>query len=209
MSAAAFDIDIVLQRADREIAVGITGGERLVALVGHSGVGKTSVLDAIAGLLRPVRGHIAVDGSVLFDSAGGTNVPPERRGAGYVFQDSRLFPHLSVEQNLTFGLRHGGQAEPIVELGECAELLGIAHLLQRRPRALSGGEIRRVAIGRALLRGPRFLLLDEPTASLDDARRDGILRIVETIRDRFSLPIIYVSHDQREVERLAGLVIRL
>lgn len=207
--SGAWDIDITLTRQSREIAVRINARESLVALVGQSGVGKTSVLDAIAGLLRPVRGHIAVGGEVLFDSDRGIDCPPALRGAGYVFQDSRLFPHLSVEQNLNFGARHAIGDTPITGLDECAELLGIAHLLHRRPRELSGGEIRRVAIGRALLRGPRFLLLDEPTASLDDDRRQDILRIVEEIRDRFALPILYVSHDRGEVERLAGRVVRL
>lgn len=209
MSNPAFDIDIALDRPDRRIAVRIAASGNLVALVGPSGTGKTSVLDAIAGLLRPARGHIAVGGTTLFDAAARIDLPPERRGAGYVFQDSRLFPHLTVEQNLRFGTRYAAGQAPFATAEECADLLGIAHLLHRRPRALSGGEIRRTAIARALLRAPRFLLLDEPTASLDDARRQDILRIVEEIRDRFSLPILYVSHDRTEVDRLARLVVEL
>ncbi len=209
MSGAAFDIDIALDRPDRRIAVRIAASGNLVALVGPSGTGKTSVLDAIAGLLRPARGHIAVGGTTLFDAAARIDLPPERRGAGYVFQDSRLFPHLTVEQNLRFGTRYTAGQVPFATAEECADLLGIAHLLHRRPRALSGGEIRRTAIARALLRAPRFLLLDEPTASLDDARRQDILRIVEEIRDRVALPILYVSHDRTEVDRLAGHVVEL
>lgn len=209
MSALAFDIDIAVARPDRSIEVRIASADSLVALVGPSGMGKTSVLDAIAGLLRPARGHIEVGGMRLFDAAAQVDMPPERRGAGYVFQDSRLFPHLSVEQNLAFGTRYAAGRAPFATAAECADLLGITHLLHRRPRELSGGEIRRAAIARALLRAPRFLLLDEPTASLDDARRQDILRIVEQIRDRFALPILYVSHDRSEVDRLAGHVVEL
>lgn len=209
MSTLAFDIDIAVKRPDRSIGVRIASTDSLVALVGPSGMGKTSVLDAIAGLLRPARGHIEVGGTRLFDVAAQIDMPPERRGAGYVFQDSRLFPHLSVEQNLDFGTRYAAGRAPFATAAECAELLGISHLLHRRPRELSGGEIRRTAIARALLRAPRFLLLDEPTASLDDARRQDILRIVEQIRDRFALPILYVSHDRSEVVRLAGHVVEL
>ncbi len=209
MSALAFDIDIAVARPGRSIEVRIASPGSLVALVGPSGMGKTSVLDAIAGLLRPSRGHIAVGGTRLFDAAANIDLPPEQRGAGYVFQDSRLFPHLTVEQNLQFGTRYSAGRAPFADAAECAELLGITHLLHRRPRELSGGEIRRTAIARALLRAPRFLLLDEPTASLDDARRQDILRIVEEIRDRFALPILYVSHDRSEVDRLAGHVVEL
>lgn len=209
MTALAFDIDIAIARPGRRIDVRIASTDSLVALVGPSGMGKTSVLDAIAGLLRPAHGHIEVGGTRLFDAAAQVDMPPERRGAGYVFQDSRLFPHLSVGQNLAFGTRYADGRAPFADAAECAELLGIGHLLHRRPRELSGGEIRRAAIARALLRAPRFLLLDEPTASLDDARRQDILRIVEQIRDRFALPILYVSHDRSEVDRLAGLVVEL
>ncbi len=209
MSELAFDIDIAVDRPDRRIELRAASTDRLVALVGPSGMGKTTILDAIAGLLRPSRGHIAVGGTRLFDAAAHLDMPPEHRGAGYVFQDSRLFPHLSVEQNLVFGTRYSAGRAPFADAAECADLLGITHLLQRRPRELSGGEIRRTAIARALLRAPRFLLLDEPTASLDDARRQDIMRIVEEIRDRFSLPILYVSHDRSEVDRLAGHVVEL
>lgn len=209
MSELAFDIDIAIDRPDRRIEVRIMSPDTLVALAGPSGMGKTSVLDAIAGLLRPSRGHIAVGGTRLFEAAAHFHVPPEQRGAGYVFQDSRLFPHLSVEQNLVFGTRYAAGRASFAGAAECAELLGITHLLHRRPRELSGGEIRRAAIARALLRAPRFLLLDEPTASLDHARRQDIIRIVEEIRDRFSLPILYVSHDRSEVDRLACPVVEL
>ncbi len=205
---SVFDIDIAVERPSRRIALSLQADESVVAITGPSGIGKTSVLDAIAGLLRPLEGRIAVAGRVLFDQASGIDLKPEERGCGYVFQDSRLFPHLTVEQNLTFGLRHA-EGEALTTLAECADLLGIAHLLARRPRALSGGETRRIAIGRALLRGPRFLLLDEPLASLDDDRREGILQVIERIRDRFALPMLYVSHNPEEVRRLAGKAVAL
>ncbi|QOJ32400.1 MAG: molybdenum ABC transporter ATP-binding protein [Gammaproteobacteria bacterium] len=174
----------------------------LVALFGASGSGKTSVVNAVAGLLRPDAGRIALDGEVLFDAAIGVDVPAERRRLGYVFQDSRLFPHLDVRRNLGYGLRRS-QGAARIGFDDVVALLGLESLLARRPGGLSGGERQRVAIGRALLAQPRLLLLDEPLASLDAARREEVLPYLERLRDHWRLPMLYVSHQFDEVLRLA------
>jgi molybdate transport system ATP-binding protein len=150
-----------------------------------------------------------VGGRVLFDSAAGVDVPPHQRACGYVFQDSRLFPHRDVRGNLLYGWQLAAPADRWITLEEVCALLGIAPLLGRRVRGLSGGEMQRVAIGRALLSGARMLLLDEPLASLDGARRDEILALIERLRDTLGLPILYVSHEPGEVERLARHVVQL
>jgi molybdate transport system ATP-binding protein len=180
---------------------------RVTALFGRSGSGKTSVLNAIAGLLRPDRGRIAIDGEALYDSGERRDVPVHRRRIGYVFQEDRLLPHLSVEQNLLYGRRfaRGSRSAP----DGVIDLLGLAPLLERRPRDLSGGEKQRVAIGRALLADPRLLLMDEPLASLDAPRKSEILYYVERLRDELRLPILYVSHSIEEVVRLADTVVLL
>lgn len=177
----------------------------VVALFGKSGSGKSSVVNAIAGLSRPDAGRIVADGTVLFDSALGIDLPPEARRVGYVFQEGLLFPHMSVWQNLLYGQRTDEPAG--IGLGALAELLGIAHLLDRRPASLSGGEKQRVAIGRAILARPRLLLMDEPLASLDTPRRSEILRLVERLRDELGVRIVYVSHSIGEVTRLADAVV--
>jgi len=181
-----------------------TGGG-LTALFGPSGAGKTSVLNMVAGLLKPDAGRVVVGGEVLFDSATGVDIPVQARRAGYVFQDGRLFPHLRVRANLAYGMR----GEGLMTLEEAAQFLGIAHLLDRWPRSLSGGEAQRVAIGRALLSNPRFLLMDEPLTGLDRARREDVLRVIERLRNEVGLPILYVSHDRAEVERLATTIVEL
>lgn len=196
----SFEVDIARRLGDRDIAVAFTADAGLTALFGPSGVGKTSVLNMIAGVLRPDRGRIVVAGEVLFDSAAQIDVPPERRGAGYIFQDGRLFPHRRVRANLLYGARRAAGVG--VSFDDTVALLGIAPLLDRWPATLSGGEAQRVAIGRALLSGPRFLLMDEPLASLDRARREAILPVIERVRDELRLPILYVSHDAVEVDRL-------
>ena len=205
----AFEISLSRRLGERTVQLALISDARLTALVGPSGVGKTTVLNCIAGLLRPDRGRIAVDGSVLFDSVAGTDLPPERRRAGYVFQDARLFPHLKVEANLRYGERLAPAARRWIGFDEVVGFLGIGHVLTRWPATLSGGETRRVAIGRALLSGPRFLLLDEPFASLDPARGETLMELVERIRDELEVPILLVSHDRHEVERLAGQVVTM
>ncbi len=175
----------------------------VVVLFGRSGSGKTSIVRAIAGLARPREGRIAVGGTVLFDSAAGIDVPAERRRVGYVFQDARLFPHMSVEANLRYGQKRAGPAGPSDEFGSTVALLGLGHLLMRRPGRLSGGERQRVAIGRALLARPRLLLMDEPLASLDAPRKAEVLPYLDGLRRRLGIPVVYVTHSLDEVMRLA------
>ena len=198
----SFDIDIRKRLGEAEVALTLDAGEGATVLFGPSGVGKTSVLKMVAGLLRPDAGRIAVDGETLFSDS--VDVPPERRRAGYVFQEARLFPHLRVRANLLYGAGRdtAGFAERI-------GFLGIGHLLDRWPRTLSGGEAQRVAIGRAVLSNPRFLLLDEPLASLDRARREDILRAIEHLRDVMRLPILMVTHDPDEAARIGTRVVRM
>lgn len=203
----SFEIAIALMRGRRRLSYMFSAGPGLTALFGPSGAGKTSLLDAIAGLARPVEGRIAVADAVLFDSAARIDLRPEHRGCGYVFQDLRLFPHRSVRRNLEFGLKLAPAARRRLDWDHTLDLLGIAGLLDRMPATLSGGEAQRVAIGRALLSGPRFLLLDEPLASVDLDRRAEILGLIERIRDELRLPILYVSHDRAEVDRLADHIV--
>jgi len=205
----SFDVDIALQRGETRIACRFATGPGITALTGPSGAGKTSVLHAIAGLLRPVQGRIAVGGSVLFDASAGIDMPPQHRACGFVFQDLRLFPHRRVRENLLYGWRLAPPQRRWLSLEEALAFLDIGPLLRRLPRTLSGGEAQRIAIGRALLSGPRFVLMDEPLTSLDGARRDGIITVIERIRDELGLPILLVTHDDREVDRLADHVIPL
>jgi molybdate transport system ATP-binding protein len=187
--------------------VGFASGAGLTALFGRSGAGKTSVVNIIAGLIRPERGRVVVDGSVLLDTARGIFVPMHRRRIGYIFQEGRLFPHLSVRQNLLYGRWFSRRGARQATIGEVGALLGIEHLLDRRPGALSGGEKQRVAIGRALLANPRLLLMDEPLAALDTPRKDEILPYIEKLRDEAGIPIVYVSHAIAEVTRLATTMV--
>ena len=177
----------------------------IVALFGRSGAGKTSIVNALAGLLRPDRGRIVVAGEVLFDAARGIDVPPERRRVGYVFQEGLLFPHYSVRGNLLYGRR----GESAVGLDQIVALLGLERLLERKPNALSGGEKQRVALGRALLAAPRLLLMDEPLASLDAPRKAEILPFIERMRDELRIPIVYVTHAMDEIVRLADTLVLL
>ena len=205
----SFDVDVARRIGDAEIAATFSIGPGLTALFGPSGAGKTSILNMIAGLIRPARGHVRVDGTTLFDAVAGIDVPAHQRRAGYVFQEARLFPHRTVRANLLYGHRLALPTDRWMGLDEAIAFLGLAALLDRWPRTLSGGEARRVAIGRALLAGPRFLLLDEPLSSLDAARREEICRVIERIRDELRLPILYVTHEAGEVERLATEVVRI
>ena len=175
----------------------------VVALFGRSGCGKTTLVNIISGLLQPDEGRVELDGITLTDTQAGIRMPVERRRIGYVFQDSRLFPHLGVLDNLRYGERRAPREGRIVGLDEVLALLGLEPLLARRTYQLSGGERQRVALGRALLSHPRLLLLDEPLAGLDAARREEVLPYLETLRDKLSIPMVYVSHQLEEVLRLA------
>lgn len=181
---------------------------RLTALFGPSGSGKTSVINAIAGLLDPDRARIVIDGVTLVDTQAGVRTPTHRREIGYVFQEARLFPHMNVRQNLLYAQWFGGRgARPGASFESVVDMLGIDGLLRRQPSHLSGGEKQRVAIGRALLSHPRLLLMDEPLASLDEARKQEILPFIERLRDQANVPIVYVSHALAEVQRLADFVV--
>jgi molybdate transport system ATP-binding protein len=181
----------------------------VTAVFGPSGAGKTTLINMIAGLLAPDRGRITLADTVLFDSAQRICVPAHRRRIGYVFQEGRLFPHLSVERNLDYGRRMSGLPRDDAEMAQIVRLLDIAPLIGRRPGKLSGGERQRVAIGRALLMRPRLLLLDEPLASLDASRKREILPYLERLRDEVGVPMVYVSHHAGELRRIATQVVKL
>lgn len=203
-------IDVAIEKklGGFSLDVAFKAGDGVTALFGRSGAGKSTIVKAIAGLIRPDRGRIQVGEKVLFDSAMRINVPAERRRAGVVFQDGRLFPHMTVQQNLLYGFaRARGQKH--ISLDDVVRVLGLEAMLTRRPATLSGGERQRVAVGRALLSQPALLLMDEPLASLDDARKAEVLPFLEELNARFSIPVIYVTHDVDEVLRLANDVVLL
>ena len=184
-----------------------TSNSGITALFGPSGAGKTSVINMVAGLIRPDRGCIVVQGRTLFDSDHGVDLAPEERYIGYIFQDGRLFPHLTVRGNLTYGMKLTPPSRRYIDFDQVLDLLGIEHLLDRRPAKLSGGEKQRVAIGRALLTSPRLLLMDEPLSSLDEARREEVLPFVIKLPRAFSIPILYVTHSIDEIQRLADSLV--
>jgi len=192
-----------------DINVSFNSDSGATALFGPSGAGKTSIINMVAGLLRPDHGRIVLDGETLFDESARIDVPALRRRIGYVFQEGRLFPHFTVQRNLDYGRWMAGHAADPAAFNRVVELLDIGHLLERRPGKLSGGERQRVAVGRALLMRPRLLLLDEPLASLDTARKRDILPYLERLRDEARVPIIYVSHNAAEVKRIARHVVRI
>ena len=196
------EIDVKRRLGDFTVDARFNSGGGVTALFGRSGAGKTSIVNMVSGLLRPDEGRIAVDGHVLFDSAAGVDLPPWRRRLGYVFQEGRLFPHLTVRSNLLYGWRFTPAAERYLTTDRIVELLDLGALLKRRPRSLSGGEKQRVAVGRALLSNPRALLMDEPLASLDVLMKREILPYVERL-DEMGIPVLYVSHSLDEVSRLA------
>jgi molybdate transport system ATP-binding protein len=202
-------VDVEKKLGSVQIAVHFATTGSATALFGPSGAGKTSVVNMIAGLLKPDRGRIALGDTVLFDSAARIDVPAHRRRIGYVFQEGRLFPHMTVAQNLDYGRRMSGIAADEAERERIVELLHIGALLGRRPGHLSGGERQRVAFGRALLMKPRLLLLDEPLASLDRARKLEILPYLARLRDESQVPMIYVSHQAGEIQRLCSQVVRI
>lgn len=202
-------VDVEKQLGEFALHASFVSEGRVTGLFGASGAGKTSLVNMIAGLLRPDRGTIAIDGDTVDDTAAGIHVPAYRRRIGYVFQDARLFPHLNVAQNLDYGRRMNGLAADPAQQARIVDLLDIGALLDRRPGKLSGGERQRVALGRALLAKPRLLLLDEPLGALDEARKLEILPYLVRLRDEANVPMVYVSHDVAELRQLATQIVML
>jgi molybdate transport system ATP-binding protein len=201
-------VDITRQLGEFSLEASFESQGRVTGLFGASGAGKTSLINIIAGLLRPDRGSVALDGETLDDTSTRIHVPAHKRRIGYVFQDARLFPHLNVRQNLDYGRRMNRLAADPAQLKRITDLLDIGELLDRRPGQLSGGERQRVALGRALLSKPRLLLLDEPLGALDDARKMEILPYLVRLRDE-GIPMVYVSHDAAELRQLATQIVML
>jgi molybdate transport system ATP-binding protein len=202
-------LDVEKRLGDFALSARFETGSGVTAVFGPSGAGKTTLVNMIAGLVAPDRGRIAIDETVLFDSEKRIDLPPHRRRIGYVFQEGRLFPHLNVAHNLDYGRRMCGLPPDGAQMARIVGLLDIGNLLERRPGKLSGGERQRIAIGRALLMRPRLLLLDEPLASLDVARKREILPYLERLRDEVGVPMVYVSHHAAELRRIATSVVRL
>ncbi len=202
-------VDITKQLGEFSLQASFESEGRVTGLFGASGAGKTSLVNMIAGLLRPDRGTITIDGETLDDVAAGVHIPAYRRRIGYVFQDARLFPHLDVTQNLDYGRRMNRLDDDPAQRKRVTDLLDIGHLLDRRPGKLSGGERQRVALGRALLSKPRLLLLDEPLGALDEGRRAEILPYLVRLRDEARIPMVYVSHDAAEMRQLATQIVLL
>jgi len=202
-------VDVSKSLGDFHIEASFAGAGRVTGLFGASGAGKTSLVNMIAGLLRPDRGRISIDSETLDDTAARVHVPAHRRRIGYVFQDARLFPHLDVRQNLDYGRRMNRLADDPVQRARVTDLLDIGGLLGRRPGQLSGGERQRVALGRALLAQPRLLLLDEPLGSLDEERKVEILPYLVRLRDEASVPMGYVRHNAGEMRQLATSIVML
>jgi molybdate transport system ATP-binding protein len=202
-------VDVAKRLGEFSLEASFESQGRVTGLFGASGAGKTSLVNMIAGLMRPDRGIIAIDGEMLEDTDEGIHVPAHRRRIGYVFQDARLFPHLSVLANLDYGRRMNRLGDDPAHTKRITELLDIGHLLDRRPGKLSGGERQRVALGRALLSKPRLLLLDEPLGSLDEGRRAEILPYFMRLRDEARVPMVYVSHDPAELRQLATQIVVL
>jgi len=202
-------VDITKQLGEFTLAASFTSEGRVTGLFGASGSGKTSLINTIAGLVRPDRGSIVIDGETVDDTSAGIHVPTWRRRIGYVFQDARLFPHLDIRHNLDYGRRMNRLAEDPAQHKRVVELLDIGALLDRRPGKLSGGERQRVALGRALLSKPRLLLLDEPLGALDESRKLEILPYLVRLRDEAGVPMVYVSHDAAELRQLATQIVML
>ena len=202
-------VDIAKQLGEFSLSASFESAGRVTGLFGASGAGKTSLINVIAGLLKPDHGTVVVDGETLDDTAARVHIPPYRRRIGYVFQDARLFPHLDVRQNLDYGRRMNALADDAAARARVTDLLDIGHLMDRRPGKLSGGERQRVALGRALLSKPRLLLLDEPLGSLDEGRKVEILPYLVRLRDEAGIPMVYVSHDAAELRQLATQIVML
>jgi len=207
MSVLALDVEKCL--GDFALAAKLEAAAGATALFGPSGAGKSTIVNLVAGLIAPDRGRIALDDTVLFDAGARIDVPPHRRRIGCVFQEGRLFPHLTVRRNLDYGRWMSGLKRDDAAMAHIVELLDLGRLLDRRPGRLSGGERQRVAIGRALLMRPRLLLLDEPLASLDTARKREILPYLVRLRDDARVPMLYVSHHADEVRHIATEVVRI
>lgn len=203
------EVDVALTAGTFDLRVAFTNTTGITALFGRSGSGKSLTLSLIAGLARPTRGRITLDDRALVDTEQRVFIPMHKRRIGLVFQDSLLFPHLSVKQNLLYGRWFAPRTDRQIALDQVVDTLGIGHLLARQPGLLSGGEKQRVAIGRALLSCPKLLLFDEPLAALDMERKLEILPLIERLRDEFKIPIVYVSHALEEVVRLAALVVMI
>jgi molybdate transport system ATP-binding protein len=202
-------VEVFKQLGEFSIEASFTSEGRVTGLFGASGAGKTSLINMIAGLLKPDRGFIAIDNETLDDTAARVHVPPYRRRIGYVFQDARLFPHLDVSENLDYGRRMNGLPRDGASEARITDLLDIGGLKGRRPGQLSGGERQRIALGRALLSKPRLLLLDEPLGSLDEGRKVEILPYLVRLRDEAGIPMVYVSHDAAELRQLATQIVML
>jgi molybdate transport system ATP-binding protein len=202
-------VEVFKQLGEFSIEASFTSEGRVTGLFGASGAGKTSLINMIAGLLKPDRGFIAIDNETLDDTAARLHIPSYRRRIGYVFQDARLFPHLDVSQNLDYGRRMTGLPRDPLSEARITDLLDIGALKDRRPGQLSGGERQRVALGRALLSKPRLLLLDEPLGSLDEGRKVEILPYLVRLRDEAGIPMVYVSHDAAELRQLATQIVVL
>ena len=202
-------VDIAKQLGEFSLEAAFTSEGRVTGLFGASGAGKSSLINIIAGLLKPDRGVVILDGETLDDTSARVHVPPHRRRIGYVFQDARLFPHLDVRQNLDYGRRMNRLADDPAQRKRVIDLLDIGSLLRRRPGQLSGGERQRVAFGRALLSKPRLLLLDEPLGALDEGRKLEILPYLARLRDEAGIPMVYVSHDAAELRQLATQIVML
>lgn len=204
------DVHVRKIQGDFELDVSfLSNGAKVTALFGHSGAGKTSLINMISGLSHPDSGHIFVNGRCIFNSQKKINIPAEKRRCGYVFQEARLFPHMSVKSNLTYGMKRLKPLDRCIKFDHVVDILGIHHLLGRHPAKLSGGEQQRVAIGRALLSSPYLLLMDEPLASLDAARKNEVLPFINKLSGELNIPILYVSHSLDEILNLAGTLVLL
>ena len=203
-------VDVTKKQGEFLVKVRFEGKpDGITALYGPSGSGKTSLINMVAGLVRPDTGRIVIGEKCVFDSTEKIHLAPEKRRIGYVFQEDRLFPHLRIRSNLTYGMRLVPQEDRKIPLEQVVDLLGISHLLERRPKNLSGGEKQRVAIGRALLISPAALLMDEPLASLDQARKEELLPYIAMINREFSTPVLYVSHALQEIRSLTDRIVWL
>lgn len=202
-------VDLRKTVGDLDLAIAFESDGPVTGFFGPSGAGKTTLVNMIAGLARPDRGRLSLGNEILFDHDKRIDVPAHRRRIGYVFQEGRLFPHMTVAKNLDYGRWMAGLPHDEAEFGRIVAMLDIEPLLQRRPGTLSGGERQRVAIGRALMLKPRLLLMDEPLASLDPARKSEIMPYLLRLRDEAGIPMVYVSHYARELKRVANVIVRL